>query len=326
MRANQCELSWHNNWEVQSYQTTGSSSAISRWSSAGQDRQAKVWQDLVSGDNTTGEADLSIPPSMLESMKPKYRSEPFDSTVKSTEFTPLRDLADWLRHVRHTSTIEPAEVTVSDVLRERRRNQSWPVIEFAISRSRLWQEIGVPAVIVVLSLMLVFGGSEANVRAKALFAVTGWLFFLPPALKAVARALLPNHKGSVRLERECLVFDPGLTREPRCVRYEQIWYVDVSKKTKVVYVKYYPAGFDGQIEEDHMATMSLDYIQDAEGLANELGVRAYAAPPSRGVEIRHMFKSLLRMFVWVLLFGVAWFETVAIFSILAALKSLLFTG
>jgi hypothetical protein len=259
---------------------------------------------------------------MLKSMDPKYRPEPFDPPLESTAVAVLGDMADRLRGARHTAAVELTEPVVSHAPQERQRNQAWPVAEFAISRGRLWQEIWIPAAVVGAGLMLVFSEINPQTRGNLLFLVTICLLLLPSALKAVGRALFPNRKGSVRLESDGLVFDPGLGQTMRGVRYEQIWDVDVTKATKVVHIKYHPAGFTGQIDEERVASMSLDFLQDAEGPASELGKRIYGIPPRRSAAVKHTVKGLLRMCAWLLLFVLAWFETVMIFSILTALKYL----
>jgi hypothetical protein len=264
---------------------------------------------------------VSIPPSMLESMNPKYRPEPFESTSESSAAAVGRDLIDWLRSIRQSASSEVAEDSASRAIREWRRNQSWPVIEYAISRRRLWEQIWAPAVVVCAGLVLVFGGLEPQLRAKVLFLLTAYLFFLPSALKAMGRALLSNQRGSVRLENDELFYDPGLGRAPRTIRYDQMWDVDVSKDTSVVYVRYYPAEFDGQIDEERAAVLSVDFVQNAEELASELGKRVCGVTPRRSVTAKQTVKFILRLFGWLLLFVVAWIETTMIFSILAALRS-----
>ncbi len=269
---------------------------------------------------------MLIPPSMLKGSEPEYRRGPFDSTKKSTEVTFLHDLADWLWRIRQLSTIEPTEVAVSHFLRERQQNQSWPVIEFAVSRARLWQEIWVLVVAIAVGLVLIFADTDSATRSKLLLLMSFCLFLLPQTLKALARALVTDWRGSVCLESDCLVFDPGLAQAPHSVRYEQIWNVDVSKDNRVVYIKYYPARFDGQIDEGRAAAMSLNYVQDTGGLANELGRRTYGVPPRQYVEVKYAIINLLRSLARLFLLGVVWFTTMAIFSILFALRSWRFTG
>jgi hypothetical protein len=270
---------------------------------------------------------MSIPPSMLKSMEPKYRLEPFDSIAATVKVTEL-----YLPNGRKCrpgpsdSTTELTEVTVSRVAGGRQRNMSWPTIEYGIARSRLWQEIWVLAVAVGVGFILIFAKTEPQARSKLFLIMTFCLFMLPQTLAALARALLPDWRGRVRLESDCLVFEPGLAHAPRSVRYEQIWYVDFLKGTRSVYVKYYPIKFYDQLDMGRVAEMSLKYIQDGEGLASELGRRTFGAPPERGVEVKHAILGLLRAFGWLLLLGVMWFTTVEIFSILAALNSLQLTG
>jgi hypothetical protein len=259
---------------------------------------------------------------MLKSMEPKYRSEAFESAGESTAMAETRDLIDWLRSIRRPASSEAAEDPASRAIHEWRRNQSWPVIEYAISRRCLWEEIWAPAMAVGISLLLVFGEIDPQIRAKLLFGLTMCWFLLPPALGAVARALLPKYQGSVRLESDGLVFDPGLARAPRTIRYEQIWDVDVQKSNKAVTINYYAIGFGGQIDEGRVTSLSVNFVQNAEELASELGKRACGVTRGHSVRVKQIIKSILRMFAWLLIFGVAWVETMMVFAILTALKYL----
>lgn len=259
-------------------------------------------------------------------MDPKYRPEPFGPLVESTAAAVSRDVVDQLRGAHYTAAVESTTPVMPQSSQAHQTNQAWPVIEFAISRRRLWQEIWIPVVVVGASLLLVFGELESKNHASLVFCLTICLFLLPPALRAVGRALLPNRKGSVRLDVDGVVFNPGLARQPHDIRYEQIWNVDVSQGSNAVNIKYYPVGFAGQIDEGCVRAVAMDFVQDAEGLANELTKRARGAPPNRSVLMKQAVRSLLRMFAWLMLFGIAWFETAVVFLILVDVKSLLIPG
>ena len=142
---------------------------------------------------------MYLPPGMLESLDHKYRPEPFDSTVKTTE-------------------------TIASPVLGSREESTWPVKEFSV-KPESWLEIGGGFIMLLLGLWIVAAAllsGNAVETQRGLFLLVLLLWMPIASVRHLIRRVSLGGLGNVTLDAHRLIWERGGGAEPKSIRYERI--------------------------------------------------------------------------------------------------------